>query len=146
MKIFYESKLAKIFTFMEGFKTIMLFGAVFTEEEALSMRVEFHEQSHVEQYKTMFSLGAALAVIIMFVNFAFDSYGWWMLSLLALPVFLYYIWYGIEYFIRILITRDSNEAYRQIAFEQEARDLQDEYKKPCESRRTASSFSFFKYY
>lgn len=31
MKIYYNSKIAKLFTFIDGYKTIMLFGAVFTE-------------------------------------------------------------------------------------------------------------------
>lgn len=33
MKIYYNSKIAKLFTFIDGYKTIMLFGAVFTERD-----------------------------------------------------------------------------------------------------------------
>lgn len=36
MKIYYNSKIAKLFTFIDGYKTIMLFGAVFTERDAIS--------------------------------------------------------------------------------------------------------------
>jgi len=42
--------------------------------------------------------------------------GWW--SLLALPMF--YLWYGLEYLIRLATTRDTKRAYRTISFEQEA--------------------------
>ena len=35
MKIYYNSKIAKLFTFIDGYKTIMLFGAVFTERDAM---------------------------------------------------------------------------------------------------------------
>lgn len=146
MKIYYNSKIAKLLTFMEDFATIMLFGVVFTEEKKLSERTKYHEASHIEQYQTLFGLGLALAVGIMFTCFAFDRYGWWMLSLIALPVFLYYAWYGIEYLIRLCMCRDKDKTYRMIAFEQEAYELENEYRKPCSERKSASSFSFMKYY
>lgn len=146
MKIYYNSKIAKLLTFMEDFATIMLFGAVFTEHSELSERTKYHEASHVEQYQTLFGLGLALAVGIMFTCFAFDRYGWWMLSLIALPVFLYYAWYGIEYLVRLCMCRDKDKAYRRVTFEQEAFDLEKEYQKPCNERRIASSFSFIRYY
>lgn len=146
MKVFYNSKIAKVLTFFYGFATIMLFGAVFTEHASLSERTKYHESAHVEQYQTLFTAGLALAVSIMFTSFAFDKTGWWMLSLIALPVFLFYAWYGIEFLARLCIYRDRDKAYRMIAFEQEAYDLQDEYRKPCPERRAASSFSFVRYY
>ena len=145
-KIYYNSKIAKIVTFLRNFSTIMLFGAVFTEHDSLPERTESHERSHITQYQTFFTVGLALAVITMFTCFAFDNYGWWMLSLLAIPVFLYYIWYFIEYAVRLIMYRNSDKAYRMIAFEQEAYALQNEYLKPCQERRFAYSFSFFKYY
>lgn len=39
------------------------------------------------------------------------------MELLVLPFF---IWYGIEYFIRILQYKDKHTAYRNISFEREA--------------------------
>lgn len=54
MKIFYNSKIAKLFTFIDGYKTIMLFGAVFTERDAISLKAEYHEEAHCNQYHTMF--------------------------------------------------------------------------------------------
>lgn len=146
MKIYYNSKIAKLVTFLANFATIMLFGAVFTEEKELSERTKHHEATHIEQYQALFMTGLVLAIGVMFACFGFDYYGWWMLSLLAIPAFLYYAWYGIEYLIRLIIYRDSDKAYRMIVFEQEAYDLQDEDIKPCNERRTASSFSFMKYY
>ena len=145
-KIYYNSKIAKLVTFLADFATIMLFGAVFTEHSELSSRTKYHEAVHVEQYQTLFTAGLALAVGIMFTCFAFDIYDWWMLALVAIPVFLYYVWYGIEYLIRLIMYRDADKAYRMIAFEQEAYDLENEYKKPCTERMYASSFGFLKYY
>ena len=146
MKVHYNSKIAKLVTFLADFATVMLFGAVFTEEKELSSRTKYHEAVHVEQYQTLFTAGLALAIGIMFTCFAFDRYGWWMLALIAIPLLLYYAWYGIEYLIRLIMYRDADKAYRMIAFEQEAYDLENEYKKPCTERMYASSFSFLKYY
>lgn len=146
MKIYYNSKIARLVTFLADFATVMLFGAVFTELPELSIRSKYHEAVHVEQYQTCFSAGLALAVSIMFTCFAFNAFGWWMLSLVLIPVFLYYAWYGIEYLIRLIQYRDRDRAYRMISFEREAYDLENEYLKPCNERRTASSFSFVRYY
>lgn len=46
MKIFYNSKIAKLFTFIDGYKTIMLFGAVFTERDAISLKAEYHDKAY----------------------------------------------------------------------------------------------------
>lgn len=145
MKIFYDSKIAKLLTPLDGFRTIMLFGAVFTEKDSISSRAKCHEAAHVEQYQTMFTLGLALAVATMFAFLAFDVRSWWMLWLIALPIFLYYLWYGIEYLVRLVLEQSTKEAYKSISFEREARALQDEYQKPCTERKHATSFSFLKY-
>lgn len=131
---------------MANFATIMLFGAVFTEHKELTKTTLTHEAVHVTQYQTLFTLGLSIAVGIMFICFGFDYYGWWMLSLIAIPIFLYYIYYGIEFLIQLIIHRDRDKAYRMIAFEKEAYDLQQEWVKPCLERRLAYSFSFLKYY
>lgn len=146
MKIYYNSRVAKIFTFLAGFKTIMLCGAIFTEEKELSERTKQHESTHIVQYQTLFCTGLTLAVVSLFILLAFDIRSWWMLSLIFVPVFLYYAWYLIEFFIRLIICRDMDKAYRMIAFEQEAYALENEYLKPCYKRKTAYSFSFLKYY
>lgn len=39
------------------------------------------------------------------------------LELLVLP---FYIWYGIEFMIRLLFLKDRNKAYKRISFEREA--------------------------
>lgn len=147
MKVFYNSKIAKLVTFLADFATIMLFGAVFTEHSSLSERTKHHEAVHVTQYQTLFMLGLSIAFGIFFACLGFDAYGWWMLSLLLIPILLYYIWYLVEYAIRLIMYKgDRAKAYRMIAFEKEAYDLEYEYQKPCPERRSAYSFSFCKYY
>ena len=39
---------------------------------------------------------------------------------LEMLLLLFYLWYGLEYIIRLSITRDHVRAYRSISFEQEA--------------------------
>lgn len=146
MKVYYNSKIAKLVTFMANFATIMLFGAVFTEHKELTKTTLAHEAVHVTQYQTFFTLGLSIAFGVFFACLGFDAYGWWMLSLILIPILLYYVYYGIEFLIRLIIYRDRDKAYRMIAFEQEAYDLQYEYLKPCQERRSAYSFSFMKYY
>lgn len=63
MKIFYNSKIAKLFTFIDGYKTIMLFGAVFTERDAISLKAEYHEEAHCNQYHTMFCFGMFISLL-----------------------------------------------------------------------------------
>lgn len=36
----------------------------------------------------------------------------------------FYLWYGVEWLVRLIILRDSNKAYRAISFEKEAYDNQ----------------------
>lgn len=67
MKIFYNSKIAKLFTFIDGYKTIMLFGAVFTERDAISLKAEYHEEAHCNQYHTMFCFGMFIPVFILMI-------------------------------------------------------------------------------
>lgn len=150
MKIFFNSKIAKFFTFLPGFKTIFLFGMVFTENDFITGRTICHETVHASQYFDLFVAGAMTAAF---------TYGIWlgftqehcaeMLWLLLLPVFLFYAWYLVEYFIRLVINivkgvdKPSHSAYREIAFEQEASGLE------CcctEEGDGTEPFSFLKYY
>ena len=152
--VFYESRIARLFTFIPDFKTIMLLGLVFTEHQSLSKTVLAHEKVHQQQYQDCFGAGLALAIITMFALFAFGIQSYWMLLLVLFPIFLYYIMYGIEYLIcfiyRSFKQRDivlANEnAYCFSAMEMEAYDLQDEWRKPCKDRRVHHSFEWFKYY
>lgn len=50
MKIYYNSKIAKLFTFIDGYKTIMLFGAVFDHDKAYHNIVFEREAFDLEKY------------------------------------------------------------------------------------------------
>lgn len=60
-------------------------------------------------------------------------------ELLILP---FYLWYGIEFVIRLLILRDKNQAYRSISFEREAY----ENEKDLNYLKSRSFWSFLNYF
>ena len=72
---------------------------------------ENHELIHCDQQLEMLIVGLVLSIILYIIGF-----GWW--SMLCIPLFFW--WYGIEWAIRLAIYRNFFEAYRNIAFEQEA--------------------------
>lgn len=41
----------------------MLFGAVFTERDAISLKAEYHEETHCNQYHTMFCFGMFISLL-----------------------------------------------------------------------------------
>lgn len=173
MKIFYESRLAKLITFIKDFSTIMLFGAVFTElkENVLNPEDREHEGVHCGQYSDLFWIGLILGIMHGVILLAYR--GWnsaptpYAFFLFCWPVFLYYVYYGIEYLIRLVgaihlfyfgknkniyyidgrLLEASMYAYRNIAFEREASDLQWEFKKVCpQVKKKRSTGSWMKYY
>ena len=146
MKIYYKSKIAKLFTFIDGYKTIMLFGAVFTERDAISLKAEYHEESHCNQYHTMFCFGMFVSLLTIGLCLLFGNVGWWMLWLSLIPIFLYYSWYLIEYLIRLCIYRDHDKAYHNIVFEREAFDLEKYWNRHDVLRKESEGFSFLGYY
>jgi hypothetical protein len=146
MKIYYKSKIAKLFTFIDGYKTIMLFGAVFTESDAVSLRTEYHEEVHCNQYHTLFYFGMFVSLLTIGLCLLFGNVGWWMLWLSLIPIFLYYAWYLIEYLIRLCMYRDHDKAYHNIVFEREAYNLEKYWNRHDYFREESEGFSFLKYY
>lgn len=140
MKVFYNSKLAKVLTFMKGFVTMMFFGTVITEKDSLTEKEKKHEGTHVKQYWDCFAVGGFIAMILMFVLFGFDVRSWWMLLLLLIPALLYYVIYGIEYVILRLKGRSKEEAYLSIGFERQARWIAETWNLPCEEQNHYVSF------
>ena len=95
-----------------GYSAVTIWPIVFVRRGAwYSHNTDRHERIHGRQQIEMLLVGIVLAAVLAAVGC-----GWW--SLWALPLF--YLCYGVEYLIRLAITRDHDRAYRSISFEQEA--------------------------
>lgn len=109
----------------DGFAAMTLWPFIFVRDR-FAMYFEFterwytmitHESIHCAQQRECLTVGAVLAAVMGMVGC-----GWW--SLLALPLF--FLWYLIEWAIRLIMMRDSHRAYRAISFEAEAYDHETE--------------------
>ena len=95
-----------------GYSAVTIWPFIFVRRSAwYSNDTDRHERIHGRQQLEMLLIGMVLAGVLAAVGC-----GWW--SLLVLPMF--YLWYGVEYIVRLAITRDTKRAYRSISFEQEA--------------------------
>ena len=91
-----------------GYKAINLFGVLFVKNNAKIDDVTInHESIHSRQFVELMVLFAVATVFIR----------WWM-PLLS-PLF-FYLWYLVEWIVRLFQHRDTNEAYKNISFEREA--------------------------
>ena len=91
-----------------GYKAINLFGVLFVKNNAKIDGVTLnHESIHSRQFVELMVLFAVATVFIR----------WW------LPVFApfaFYVWYIVEWFVRLIQYRNFDKAYRNISFEREA--------------------------
>ena len=142
-KVFYECKNFP----PSGYSTMMLFGFIFTKktESEYSGKTKYHEEFHLNQYTDCFGLGLGLAILSAFVLFAFNIVSLWMISLVLLPLFLFYFWYGINFIFQLIKFRDWDTAYKNVIFERQAYKLGEEWYLPCEKQTKYTSFSFLKY-
>jgi len=98
----------------KGFKAITIWPIIFVRQDCIQRYTvvdDRHEEIHGRQQLEMLITGSIIAVALFFLGC-----GWW--SLCALPIF--FVWYGIEYLIRLILYRNTKGAYRNISFEQEA--------------------------
>lgn len=145
MRVVYNSKIAKAFTFMEGFSTIMLFGVVYTELSRLSNESKAHEEVHVKQYWDCFYAGLSFDIIMLFVLLGIEASFWWFIPLLFIPFLLFYAFYGIEFLIRWTKTKDKKKAYLELSMEKQARWIAETWDKPCLEQNHYVSFEWFKF-
>lgn len=112
-----------------GYKCINLFGILFVKNNAKIDEVTInHEAIHSRQFVELMILFAVATVFIR----------WW-LPLLS-PLF-FYLWYLVEWIVRLFQYRDTHEAYKNISFEREAYTNE----KELEYLRIRKRFAFIKY-
>ena len=100
----------------QGYKAINLFGILFVRGNAKIDDVTMnHESVHSRQYVEVGILSLILLLPLVFIGL------WWLW--LTLSVFAFYIWYIIEWLIRLFM---KGNAYRNISFEREAYSNEDD--------------------
>lgn len=121
---YYNSRLAKLILF-SGYSTIMLFGFILTKLNTLPTTTLRHENIHRRQYVECMVLSLPVALPLCWLV------SWWFL--LLIPMF-YYILYIGEWMARLFM---SGNAYRNISFEREAYQNQNNPGYLSERRRWA---------
>lgn len=119
-KVFYNSRIAKLILF-SSYSTITLCAWVLTVCTRLPQEVINHECTHARQWIEL----TVLSGVILWVGLLLFGYSaWW----LALSAAIFYLWYGLEYAVRRIISKvfirkdnSQKDVYRQVSFEQEAR-------------------------
>lgn len=118
-KVFYDSKIAKAILF-DGYSTITIFAWVLTIYKKLTQETINHECTHARQWIELTVAGGLFIWLGMLI---FDYSEWYI----AISPILFYLWYGLEYYIRrimgLFASGDNKQhtSYREVSFEQEAR-------------------------
>lgn len=142
--IFYNSRFAKSLL-KKDFSAVMICGFVFFKEASVERSEIEHERIHQQQYLSFVWVGLFLVSIVVLFLLAVGIKNWWMLLFALFPFLLFYLYYIVEYLFRLAKYNDKFKAYRMISLEQEAYDLQNEYKKTFLQKRRWKPFSFLKY-
>jgi hypothetical protein len=119
--------------------TLAPFGIYIKEKYLSDKRMINHENIHWRQQMEMAVTGAIIALITGIILLSLGIYSWWLLLLLAFPFLFFYLWYVIEWFIRIFV--NGKKAYKSLSFEREAYGNEDN----LEYLKTRKDYSWFKY-
>lgn len=98
--------------------TLCPFGIYLKLTHLTRLRTINHENIHWQQQLEMIVAGVIMSVIAGVILMSLGIFSWWMLLLLVFPLLFFYLWYIIEWSIRIFV--NGNNAYRSISFEREA--------------------------
>lgn len=116
-KVFYESPAAKVLLCLSSCNTITLgpFVCSKLKESEMGQWVRNHECTHARQW---IELTVAFGALIWLLMLVFNISVCWLI----LSVFVFYLWYGIEWLAKLLILKDAKKAYKAVSFEREAYD------------------------
>ncbi|WP_195579108.1 hypothetical protein [Bacteroides intestinalis] len=120
-KVFYDSPVAKVLLYLSSCETITLGPFVCSKlsKSEMRQRVRNHECTHARQWiEIVLMTGAIIWLLMLLFNL---STLWLIFSVLA-----FYLWYGIEWFIRFVATLDVKKAYKAVSFEREAYENQED--------------------
>jgi len=98
--------------------TLCPFGIYVKEQYLTRLKTINHEKIHWQQQLEMIVAGVIIAILTTVILLSFNVFSLWLLTLLAFPFLFFYLWYVIEWFLRIFI--NGNKAYVSLSFEREA--------------------------
>lgn len=114
-RIFYQSKAAKVLLYFSSCSTIAIGPFVLSKlsESEMPQYVRNHECTHSRQWiETTVASGFFLFLLVALAGVN----AWWMM----LSAFVFYLWYSVEWLVRLCLLRNGKKAYRAVSFEQEA--------------------------
>jgi hypothetical protein len=97
--------------------TLAPFGIYIKEKYLNQSTIITHESIHWKQQLEMMVAGAIIALLAG-VILLFNIFSWWLLTVLVFPFLFFYLWYLIEWIIRLFI--NGKKAYNCLSFEREA--------------------------
>lgn len=100
------------------------FGIYILERYLHYQSVQRHEKTHWQQQIEMCVVSGIISLITGIVLLLFGVFSWWILLLLIFPFLFFYIWYLIEWIIKIFV--NGNQAYQSLSFEREANAFEDD--------------------
>lgn len=137
MNLRLNSKITKVIL-PSHIDTIMLFGFILSKKEKLAKKEIKHQLGHALQYYDCVLLGTCFTTIVVLILFGFQIVSPFILWLLLLPFMLFYIFYWVEFLIRLVKYRNIKKAYENISFEKHAIAF-------ANSRAKYESFQWSKY-
>jgi hypothetical protein len=85
--------------------------------------IENHEKTHWAQQMEMIVTGAIISLIALICLVVFKLSLWWLIAIIAFPFLFFYLWYLIEWIIKLLPPKG---AYEDLSFEREANEHEDD--------------------
>ena len=111
-RFYYDNRIAKILLAFSSCHTITIGPFVLSKlsPEHITQRVRNHETCHSYQWIETTCVAVCVVLILQLI---FDiSPIWYIVATLT-----FYIWYAIEWLVRLLICRNSKTAYKKVSFE-----------------------------
>ncbi len=116
---------------------ISIFPFIFVKEGTISPYLKEMIKTYKNQAADLTGIGIAIAIVTLFILFAFNIVTWKLSLLVLIPLLIQPVWLMIEGIIK----QDVNE----ISFVKQAIDFGKEWNLPCQQKTVYSSFSWFKY-
>ena len=135
-RFYYDSKIAKILLAFSSCSTITVGPFVFSKrtENNIEQNVRNHETCHSIQW---IEITCLTGIVVLALQLLFDCSAWWYFS----AAIMFYLWYCIEYLVRLILNLSFKRAYKTISFEQEAYGNE----KDCNYIENRPLFAWWKY-